>query len=171
MSRMVCRSQRFFPFKPSRLVPNIKQKSPFPKNHHHRLTTNHAPKTCNASTIPTTLPLPRLAPASMTRAVPHRACAVVGRLSPFAISVVQNPPCCITVVVGLFPTTTAPPPLYAVVVCAAGATYCARLRKTGKRIAQMADIKKECDQLAHKGAQRVAQGGFAGLISWWVGVW
>jgi hypothetical protein len=46
-----------------------------------------------------------------------------------------------------------------------------RLRKTGKRIAQMADIKKECDQLAHKGAQRVAQGGFAGLISWWVGVW
>jgi hypothetical protein len=46
-----------------------------------------------------------------------------------------------------------------------------RLRKTGKRIGQMADIKKECDQLAHKGAQRVAQGGFAGLISWWVGVW
>jgi hypothetical protein len=46
-----------------------------------------------------------------------------------------------------------------------------RLRKTGKRIAQMADVKKECDQLAHKGAQRVAQGGFAGLISWWVGVW
>lgn len=46
-----------------------------------------------------------------------------------------------------------------------------RLRKTGKRIAQMADVKKECDQLAQKGAQRVAQGGFAGLISWWVGVW
>ena len=60
----------------------------------------------------------------MTSAVPHRACAVVGRLSPFAISVVQNPPCCMTVVVGVFPpTTTAPPPLYAVVVCAAGATY------------------------------------------------
>ena len=46
-----------------------------------------------------------------------------------------------------------------------------RLRKTGKRIAQMADVKKECDELAQKGAQRVAQGGFAGLISWWVGVW
>lgn len=46
-----------------------------------------------------------------------------------------------------------------------------RLRKTGKRIAQMADIKKECDQLAHKGAQRVAQMGFGGLVSWWVGVW
>lgn len=59
----------------------------------------------------------------MTSAVPHRASAVVGRLSPLAISVVQNPPCCSTVVVGLlFPTTTAPPPLYAVVV-AAGATY------------------------------------------------
>jgi hypothetical protein len=46
-----------------------------------------------------------------------------------------------------------------------------RLRKAGKRIGQMADVKKECDQLAQKGAQRVAQGGFAGLISWWVGVW
>lgn len=91
------------------------------QDHHHRLTTNHAPKTCNTKTIPTTLPFPRLAPASITSAVPHRACAVVGRLSPLAISVVQNPPCCITVVVGLF-TTIAPPPLYAVVV-AAGATY------------------------------------------------
>lgn len=46
-----------------------------------------------------------------------------------------------------------------------------RLRKTGKRIAQLADVKKECDELAHKGAQRVAQCGFAGLIGWWVGVW
>lgn len=93
------------------------------QNRHHLLTTNHAPKTCNTKTIPTTLPFPRLAPASMTSAVPHRASAVVGRLSPLAISVVQNPPCCNTVVVGLlFPTTTAPPPLYAVVV-AAGATY------------------------------------------------
>lgn len=46
-----------------------------------------------------------------------------------------------------------------------------RLRKTGKRIAQLADVKKECDQLAHRGAQRVAQGGFAGLVGWWVGVW
>lgn len=46
-----------------------------------------------------------------------------------------------------------------------------RLRKTGKRIAQLADVKKECDDLAHRGAQRVAQGGFAGLIGWWIGVW
>lgn len=46
-----------------------------------------------------------------------------------------------------------------------------RLRKTGKRIAQMADVKKECDELAQKGGQRVAQGGFAGLVGWWVGVW
>lgn len=46
-----------------------------------------------------------------------------------------------------------------------------RLRKTGKRIAQLADVKKECDELAQKGGQRVAQCGFAGLIGWWVGVW
>ncbi|KAM0716773.1 hypothetical protein Q7P37_008218 [Cladosporium fusiforme] len=46
-----------------------------------------------------------------------------------------------------------------------------RLRKTGRRIGQLADVKKECDELAQKGAQRVAQCGFAGLISWWIGVW
>lgn len=42
-----------------------------------------------------------------------------------------------------------------------------RLRKIAKRISTMADIKKECDTLAHKGAQRVAQGGFAVLVGWW----
>lgn len=46
-----------------------------------------------------------------------------------------------------------------------------RLRKTAKRISQLADVKKECDRLAHKGAQRVAQGGFAGLIGWWGSVY
>lgn len=32
-----------------------------------------------------------------------------------------------------------------------------RLRKTGKRILQLADLKKECDHLAHKGAKQLAQ--------------
>ena len=42
-----------------------------------------------------------------------------------------------------------------------------RLRKTSKRISSMADIKEECDNLAHKGAQRVAMAGFGVLLSWW----
>jgi hypothetical protein len=42
-----------------------------------------------------------------------------------------------------------------------------RLRKASKKIADMAAIKKECDELAHKAAQRVAQAGFAGLLGWW----
>jgi hypothetical protein len=42
-----------------------------------------------------------------------------------------------------------------------------RLRKTSKSISQMADVKKECDELAHKAAQRVAQSGFAGVVGWW----
>jgi hypothetical protein len=42
-----------------------------------------------------------------------------------------------------------------------------RLRKTSNSISQMADIKKECDELAHKAAQRVAQSGFAGIVGWW----
>ncbi|KAH7083183.1 hypothetical protein BKA63DRAFT_561368 [Paraphoma chrysanthemicola] len=42
-----------------------------------------------------------------------------------------------------------------------------RLRKTSKKIAEMADIKKECDQLAHKAAQRVAGAGFMGVVGWW----
>jgi len=42
-----------------------------------------------------------------------------------------------------------------------------RLRKTAKRIAGMADIKAECDELAQRGAKRVAQGGFAVLVGWW----
>lgn len=31
----------------------------------------------------------------------------------------------------------------------------------------MAKIKSECDLLAHKGAHRLAQGGFAALAGWW----
>ncbi|KAL4952059.1 hypothetical protein BDW69DRAFT_28287 [Aspergillus filifer] len=42
-----------------------------------------------------------------------------------------------------------------------------RLRKISDRIKQIADIKNECDQLAHRGAQRVALGGFGVLVSWW----
>ncbi|KAF2654952.1 hypothetical protein K491DRAFT_693382 [Lophiostoma macrostomum CBS 122681] len=42
-----------------------------------------------------------------------------------------------------------------------------RLRKTSKQIADMATIKEECDRLAHKGAQRVALGGFGILCGWW----
>jgi hypothetical protein len=42
-----------------------------------------------------------------------------------------------------------------------------RLRKTSKKIADMADIKKECDHLAHLAAQRVAGVGFMGIVGWW----
>jgi len=42
-----------------------------------------------------------------------------------------------------------------------------RLRKTSKRLENMAQVKKECDDLAHKGAQRLAMGGFGVLLSWW----
>jgi len=42
-----------------------------------------------------------------------------------------------------------------------------RLRKTSKKISDMADVKKECDALAHKSAQRVAIAGFAILCGWW----
>jgi hypothetical protein len=42
-----------------------------------------------------------------------------------------------------------------------------RLRKTSKKISEMADIKKECDHLAHKGAQRVAMGGLGIVVGWW----
>ena len=42
-----------------------------------------------------------------------------------------------------------------------------RLRKTGKKIAALADLKAECDELAQRAAKRVAQLGFSGLIGWW----
>ncbi|KAF2020665.1 DUF607-domain-containing protein [Aaosphaeria arxii CBS 175.79] len=42
-----------------------------------------------------------------------------------------------------------------------------RLRKKSEEIASLAEIKKECDKLAHKGAQRVAMGGFGILLGWW----
>jgi hypothetical protein len=42
-----------------------------------------------------------------------------------------------------------------------------RLRNNSKKIMHMADVKRECDIGAHKGAQRVAMGGFGVMIGWW----
>lgn len=42
-----------------------------------------------------------------------------------------------------------------------------RLRKVSKELSGMADLKKECDGLAHKAAQRVAMGGFGALCFYW----
>lgn len=42
-----------------------------------------------------------------------------------------------------------------------------RLRKLSQRIQGVAEIKQKCDALAHRGAQRVAIGGFGILSVWW----
>lgn len=42
-----------------------------------------------------------------------------------------------------------------------------RLRKKATEIANMADIKKECDDIAHRAAKRVATAGGIGLVAWW----
>jgi hypothetical protein len=42
-----------------------------------------------------------------------------------------------------------------------------RLRKMSKKIESLAKIKQDCDRIAHKGAHRIAQGGFGVLIGWW----
>ena len=61
------------------------------------------------------------------------------------------------------------PPIYVGVPSFQDRTYYlrTRLRKTARRISRLADIKRECDQLAQRGAKRVAQSGFMGLIGWW----
>ncbi|KAM0255329.1 hypothetical protein ACHAQJ_005846 [Trichoderma viride] len=46
-----------------------------------------------------------------------------------------------------------------------------QLRRMSRNIDQMSKIKSECDLLAHKGAHRLAQGGFAALASWWAVVY
>ena len=46
-----------------------------------------------------------------------------------------------------------------------------RLRKTSKKILDMAAIKNECDIAAHRGAQRIALGGFGVLVAWWYAVY
>ena len=42
-----------------------------------------------------------------------------------------------------------------------------RLRKIGRRISTMADVKKDCDKIAQRTAKRMAQAGFAALVGWW----
>ena len=42
-----------------------------------------------------------------------------------------------------------------------------KLRRTSSKISDMATIKKECDEVAHRAAQRIAMGGCAGLIGYW----
>ena len=42
-----------------------------------------------------------------------------------------------------------------------------KLRKTSKKILDMATIKRECDLAAHKSAQRVATGGAGLLVGYW----
>ncbi|GJN73458.1 hypothetical protein PLICBS_007536 [Purpureocillium lilacinum] len=42
-----------------------------------------------------------------------------------------------------------------------------RLRKMSREIDEMARVKRDCDELAHKGAHRLAKGGFAALATWW----
>ncbi|KAJ4417924.1 hypothetical protein N0V82_005881 [Gnomoniopsis sp. IMI 355080] len=42
-----------------------------------------------------------------------------------------------------------------------------RMRRMSRQIDQLARIKAECDELAHKSAHRLAQGGFAALAGWW----
>ncbi|KZF19205.1 DUF607-domain-containing protein [Xylona heveae TC161] len=42
-----------------------------------------------------------------------------------------------------------------------------RLRKTSKKLASMADIKRECDIAAHRGGQRMAVAGFGVMATWW----
>ncbi|KAI1745810.1 hypothetical protein F4680DRAFT_113899 [Xylaria scruposa] len=42
-----------------------------------------------------------------------------------------------------------------------------RLRRMSRSIEQLSKIKQECDMLAHRGAHRLAQAGFAALSGWW----
>lgn len=46
-----------------------------------------------------------------------------------------------------------------------------RLRKTACKLAALTSVKKECDELAHRSAQRLAMGGFGVLASWWVAIY
>jgi len=46
-----------------------------------------------------------------------------------------------------------------------------RLRKTSRQLTNYAGLKKECDHLAHKSAQRLAMGGFGILLTWWVTIY
>jgi hypothetical protein len=46
-----------------------------------------------------------------------------------------------------------------------------RLRKTSRRLADFAMIKKECDGLANRSARRLAMGGFGVLVTWWAAIY
>ncbi|KAF2164727.1 hypothetical protein M409DRAFT_67824 [Zasmidium cellare ATCC 36951] len=63
----------------------------------------------------------------------------------------------------------APEPIYIGVPSFHDRTYYLRmrLRKVAKRISNMADVKRECDELAHRGAKNVARLGFGALLGWW----
>lgn len=67
----------------------------------------------------------------------------------------------------------APEPIYVGVPSFSDRTYYLRmrLRKISKRISTMADVKEDCDRLAHAGAKQVARLGFAGLLGWWGAVY
>lgn len=44
-----------------------------------------------------------------------------------------------------------------------------RLRKASRKLEAYAKVKKECDEAAHRSAQRLAMGGFGMLMAWWLG--
>jgi len=46
-----------------------------------------------------------------------------------------------------------------------------QLRKMSRQIDDLGKIKRECDELAHRGAHRLAKGGFAMLAGWWAVVY
>ena len=46
-----------------------------------------------------------------------------------------------------------------------------RLKKSSRKLEDMAKIKKECDDIAHRSAQRIAMGGFGILVTWWVAIY
>ncbi|KAI8634430.1 hypothetical protein F5Y19DRAFT_210976 [Xylariaceae sp. FL1651] len=46
-----------------------------------------------------------------------------------------------------------------------------RLRRMSRKVEQLSKIKEECDMLAHRGAHRLAQAGFAALTGWWATVY
>jgi calcium uniporter protein, mitochondrial len=46
-----------------------------------------------------------------------------------------------------------------------------RLRKSSRKLEDMAKVKKECDDLARRSAQRLAMGGFGILATWWAAIY
>lgn len=46
-----------------------------------------------------------------------------------------------------------------------------RLRKTSRKLATLTTLKKECDELAHRSAQRIAMGGFGVMLTWWLAIY